>query len=400
MQQSDSAHSSNSHKQATMMKPSLIAIIAFHCLILILARQAISAEPDSTPTDSAAQLTPVRLASAELNMQQALSRIALGSCFAPQLESGIWQSILHAQPDVFLYLGDNVYASEETDDTSLPYLREAYGLLAEVPGFNSLRQRVPIMVTWDDHDYGMNDAGASWVARTQAEALFEQVWAADDERAQRPGVYYARTIGPPGQRVQIIMLDTRYFRSELEPARPEDKARYGKYAPSHDPDKTMLGAAQWLWLKQQLAQAADLRFIVSSVAVVQDEHDMEGWRTLPEERRRLYDLIASEHANGVIFISGDRHFAGLYREEHGVPYPLTELSSSSLNLPISGDPRMRYQHEREPRKISDAYMDTNFGMIEIDWPHRQIQLQIVDEQGRVARSTSIDLDDLKANWQE
>ncbi len=39
---------------------------------------------------------------------------------------------------------------------------------------------------------------------------------ADDIRRQREGVYWSQVFGPAGKRVQVILLDTRYFRSPLK----------------------------------------------------------------------------------------------------------------------------------------------------------------------------------------
>jgi alkaline phosphatase D len=338
---------------------------------------------------------PPPLISIPLNLEARLTRIAIGSCFAPQLEHGIWNAVLSAKPDLFLFMGDNVYSESESDNVQLPDLKNAYRMLGEVKPFSQLLKQYPIMTTWDDHDYGMNDAGASWKARTQAETLYQHVWAVNDERKGRSGVYYARTIGPKDQRVQIIMLDTRFFRSELLTSPPEKRGQWGKFAPSEASDKTMLGLDQWDWLKKELEKPAELRLIVSSVAIVQDVHNMEGWRTLPAERRKLFNLIIETDAKGVVLLSGDRHFAGIYREQQGVSYPLTELMSSSMNLPITGSLADRYRTEPEPRSITEPFMDENFGMLLIDWQKGLLKLEIRDKSGEVVRDSSLKIDSLR-----
>src|SRR5437764_633783 len=80
-------------------------------------------------------------------------------------------------------------------------------------------------------------------------------------RRTRAGVYHALVLGPPGRRTQIILLDTRYFRS---PLRPDGG---GGYLPQHDPGATMLGEVQWKWFAEQLRVPADLRLVVSSIQV-------------------------------------------------------------------------------------------------------------------------------------
>ena len=65
-----------------------------------------------------------------------------------------------------------------------------------------------------------------------------------------PGIYQARIFGPEGKRVQIILLDTRYFRTPpLRDNRSAEEKRalniVGRYAPNEDPLATVLGETQW-----------------------------------------------------------------------------------------------------------------------------------------------------------
>ena len=145
--------------------------------------------------------------------EKPLSRLAFGSCLGQDLPQPIWSRVLAARPDVFVFLGDNVYS--DTDDPKR--LRAAYAKLAAQPGFQKLRKTTPILATWDDHDYGTNDSGGDFPAREMSKAVFLDFFGApaDSPRRQRSGVYDARTFGPPGKRVQVILLDTRYNRSPL-----------------------------------------------------------------------------------------------------------------------------------------------------------------------------------------
>ena len=114
--------------------------------------------------------------------------------------------------------------------------------------------------------------------------------------------------------MQVILLDTRWFRSALKPSDDRGKPGKERYLPDADPAKTMLGEAQWRWLEEQLRQPAELRLLVSSIQVVAEGHGWERWGNFPLERQRLYRLIADTRAQGVVFLSGDRHVGALYRE--------------------------------------------------------------------------------------
>ena len=106
-------------------------------------------------------------------------------------------------------------------------LQQFYSQAAQVPGFVALRSTIPHLATWDDHDYGKNDAGADFTGRHDAQRLFLQFWKVplSDERHRREGVYHAQTFGPEEQRVQVILLDTRFFRSPLKPSDPRGARR-------------------------------------------------------------------------------------------------------------------------------------------------------------------------------
>jgi alkaline phosphatase D len=105
--------------------------------------------------------------------------------------------------------------------------------------------------------------------------------------------------------VQVILLDTRFFRSPLKPTDQRNAPGRERYLPDEDPTKTMLGEAQWAWLADRLREPAEVRLIVSSVQVLAEGHGWERWGNFPRERQRLYDLIRDTGARGVVYLSGD-----------------------------------------------------------------------------------------------
>jgi alkaline phosphatase D len=283
--------------------------------------------------------------SAPLDETKALTRVCFGSCYAPQFKQSLaWRSIANLKPDAFLYLGDCVYQRDENGRPELIELREAYDLLAQDKDFASVRAIAPVLPTWDDHDYGMNDAGADFPPRKNTEALFKHVWAVqpDDPRSNREGVYFSRAAGPPGRRTQMILLDGRYFLTE----------------------QSYLGEAQWRWLEETLQEPADLRILASAIPVLCDAERLDGWRQKPAERERLLALIG--RTNGVILVSGDSHVGAHYRKSEGVAYPLLELTASSLNFPWQEDLHIP-PGPPDPARIGEVFFEANFGAVEIDW---------------------------------
>jgi alkaline phosphatase D len=312
-----------------------------------------------------------------------LTRIAFGSCAHQQKPQPIWDAVLAWRPELFIFTGDNVYG--DVTSAAMTELRTAYAAAAEIEGIARLRANVPVLATWDDHDYGQNDGGGDFAHQRKAKQLFLDFWGieSDDPRTARPGVYHARVFGPPGQRVQIILLDTRSFRSPFRPT--DERHALGKeaYLPDPDPAKTMLGEAQWAWLAEQLRAPAELRLLVSSVQVLAEQHGFERWGNLPLERQKLLDLIGATGAGGVVLVSGDRHIGALYRLSKNVPYDLYEITSSGINMAVSNN------RDIGPLRLGEVYGQDNFGTIDIDWQAGEVTLAVRGMAGQVVRSVAI-----------
>lgn len=313
-----------------------------------------------------------------------LTRILVGSCFNEETPNGTaLTTIAGEEADLFLMIGDNVYGDMNgrayvNNQATLDELRESFTELAAREEFQAVRARHPMMVAWDDHDYGANDAGREFPFRRLAERIHERFWGLENEDAGAwPGTYYARSFGPEGQRVQVIMLDTRFFRSPLKPTDEWGAKGKERYVPSDSEGQDMLGNDQWTWLENQLQDPADLRLIVSSIQILPtDGHGWEAWSRLPAEQQRLYDLIAETEAEGVVFVSGDRHTAFLYKDEAALPYPAYEITASSMNASFA-----ETSSEMDRAQVGAGFAPQNFGAIEIDWDNGTVRLAIKSDTG-------------------
>ncbi|MFG0307494.1 MAG: alkaline phosphatase D family protein [Phycisphaerales bacterium JB040] len=305
-----------------------------------------------------------------------LTRIAFGSCARERREQPVWDDILATDPELFLFIGDNQYADFWEKDGEMVMepvpgparILEAYLELGTKPGYQALRARCPILATWDDHDYGANDAGSDFAFRAESQELFAGFFGLGADHPVRngqEGVYQRYTFGPVGRRLQVILLDTRYHRDPLDRASERPRG-LGPYTPTEDETRTMLGEAQWAWLEECLREPAEIRLIASSVQVVAWEHGWETWGNMPHERQRLYDLIDETDASGVFFISGDRHLMeisadrGLRGAE--VPYPMWDFTSSGMT-----EDGVREVVDPNSYRVGPVHRRTNFGLIEIDW---------------------------------
>lgn len=319
-----------------------------------------------------------------------LQRIAFGSCVHQDRAQPVWDTIVRHKPDLWLMLGDNIYA--DTQDIAL--MRAKYAKLQAQPGYKRLLALCPQMATWDDHDYGGDDAGADYPKKKESQQAFLDFLNVPkgSPRRTQEGVYEARVFGPPGKRVQVILLDTRYHRSALKKdlKRPRN---LGQYAPNTDPDATMLGAAQWKWLGEQLRVPAEVRLLCSSIQVVPEDHGFEKWTNIPAERAKLYQLIRDTKAAGVIVLSGDRHLAELSLSPDAIDYPLYDLTSSGLN---QANKRFR-PLEVNRRRVATMDRGDNFGLVRIDWAKEDplITLEIRDDEGEITIREKVPLSRLQ-----
>lgn len=310
--------------------------------------------------------------SLETAVSDASWKLAFGSCASEDRTQPFWDPILAHDPDVFLFIGDNIYGDTEDMDV----MRAKYAELGAQLGFQRVRAEMPVLATWDDHDYGVNDGGASYPMRDGSKEAFMDFFevAADAPMRGRDGIYSAQMFGELGQRVQVILLDTRYFRGDLQ------RGERG-YVPSDDTTQTMLGEAQWAWLEDQLRQPADVRVIVSSIQFVPEEHRWEKWANLPHERERMLDLLRATEAKGVFFISGDRHLAEISRldADTGIGYPLYDITSSGLNRGGGGSAEEPNRH-----RVGENFRANNYGLISIDWEAADptITFHVFDDAGQ------------------
>lgn len=302
-----------------------------------------------------------------------VTRIAFGSCNRSDLPQPLWTPIVAHAPDLWIWTGDIVYG----DTLDMNLLAAKYAQQLNNPGYADLRAITEVTGTWDDHDFGANDAGAEYPMKAASQQLLLDFLgvADDDPRRQREGVYSSYSLGDAPRDVKVILLDVRYHREQPGPL------------------GDMLGEAQWRWLKQELANSeAALTLIVSGTQILPADHRWERWDAFPAARQRLLDLVKDSGKPGVMFLSGDRHFAELSRLEGRGTYPLYEVTASGLTHSWEEMP-----DEANSLRIGDSYNGLNFGLIEILWdavPEPLLRLQVRDAGDRPRISIEFPLSQL------
>ena len=303
---------------------------------------------------------------------------ALGSCFFladadPRWpgrdyggEYGIFDAIAAKKPDLMLWLGDNVYLQQPDifDPSSMAarYRRQR--------GFEPLQPLLTAtthLAIWDDHDYGPNDGDASYVLKGETLRLFGRYWPNPGfGMPDTPGAFGAAHYGD----VLFFLLDDRYYRS---PNRWPD-----------GPDKTMFGAQQLQWLKQALVSAprSSIKIVAGGSQFWKRAGRFEGWHQFATERLAFADWLVAQKIEGLVFLSGDRHYSELLKIERPGAYPLHEFTSSPLTSRSPG--RLDAADRDNPDVVPGTQIARRqFGLIRVTGPgnDRHLAFESYDSAG-------------------
>jgi alkaline phosphatase D len=238
----------------------------------------------------------------------------------------IWSTMAASGADFMLWLGDTLYL-RESDFSSASGIWYRYRTDRATPALQPFLAAMPHYATWDDHEFGPNNANGHWPLAPIARAAFEAYWPNQTFGTPRdPAALYHRFQW--GDAV-FLLLDNRTHR--VDSTTREDLPGY---------PKTQYGPAQLAWLKQQLASRNEggarrhqkLTFIATGAQFLSERTypDSEDHHRFQAERAEILDFIRANRIGGVVFISGDVHYSEVLRRDAPLPYPLYEFTSSSL----------------------------------------------------------------------
>lgn len=322
-----------------------------------------------------------------INRRTVLTKIAFGSCASQNKEQPILKVAAGEKPDLFIYLGDNIYGDTE----NMKKMAKKYNKLCAKPEFQELQQTCPLLATWDDHDYGANDAGIEYPEKEDSKELFLSFWGEpkNSSRQKHKGIYTSYLFGKGAQIVQIILLDTRTFRSPLLAADKSNPEHRNSYQPNLSETTTLLGEEQWAWLAKQFEKPAVIRIIASSTQFGAEYNGFEAWANFPVEQQKMLGLIKDKKANGICFISGDIHYAEVSKVIENAAYPIYDFTSSGITQTWTAI-------EANENRVGEACSANNFGLLEIDWKARNITFKAIDVENKVRMKNTINISDLRA----
>ena len=275
-----------------------------------------------------------------------LTKFAFGSCNRNTWNQEYWQHIVAENPDLWIWMGDNIYANNySTKDRMAAYDKMKAGKF-----YSMLRERVPLIGTWDDHDFRDNDRDGQWDGKEgskQAAMRFLDMDAAKVEGHE--GIYQSYAFGPVGQRLKVILLDIRFNMNQT-------KRPYG-----------LLGEKQWEWLRAEIDAGDFELLVIGSSQNVLNSSGAQSWAAFPAERAWLLQLL-SRIDPPVLFLSGDRHHADFSKVEVSGK-PIYEFMSSGLNW---YNPIARTNNNR----IGNPVCRVNFGVVDINWSKEVPELKL------------------------
>ena len=227
--------------------------------------------------------------------------------------------------------------------------------------------------TWDDHDYGSNDANKSFELKDVSLAAFKAYWGnASWGEADNLGVYGKFFWGDAA----FFLMDNRWYRDDdlLDAAK--------------NPTKTQYGARQKEWLKAGLIHAqkephAAFKFIVTGGQVLTDFGGAsETFAYYTREREELLQFIVDQKITGVIFLTGDVHFTELAKKKIGATQWVYELTSSPFSSAASN--LGNTERKDDPLRVDGTLVvDQNFCTLAFSGPKaaRVLTIACFDKTG-------------------
>ena len=308
-------------------------------------------------------------------------RLAIVSC--SNYEAGYFNGFARLAArndlDAVVHLGDYIYeyGPGTYGDTTLGVSRQhlppkeiitlsdyrtRYAQYRLDPDFQKVHQRHPFITIWDDHEFANNVYQAGAENHQEAEGDFEtrkaiakQVyfeWLPVREGATKE-IY--RTIRF-GNLVDLIMLDERVEGRTM----PVDSASQANYASA---DRSMLGAEQLAWFKNQLTTSDATWKVIGNQVIFslldiswrdpKRPFNLDAWDGYPYEQAQINKFLSEEQLSNVIFTTGDTHCSWAFE----VPLDIAAYKSEGTKQAVAiefGTP-----------SITSANFDESVGLAEV-----------------------------------
>ncbi|MEZ4721762.1 MAG: alkaline phosphatase D family protein [Flavobacteriales bacterium] len=293
-------------------------------------------------------------------------RLALGSCTyineepydRPGAPYGgnyeIFDAIANTNPDMMLWLGDNIYLREVDWDTRSGILHR-YTHTRATPQLQQLLQSTHHYAIWDDHDFGPNDGNGSWLHKDKSLEAFELFWI--NPTTGVPGLKGITTAFEFND-MDFFLLDNRYNRTsnQLKSGNPQ-----------------ILGKDQIDWLIEALKYSrAPFKFVAVGGQLLSTAAIYENHAVYAEEREYILRRIDEEGIRGVVFLTGDRHHTELSKLETKSGILIYDLTAS----PLTSKAYNGNDENNTVRVEGTLVNERNFAVLDFSGPRKDRSMKI------------------------
>lgn len=293
-----------------------------------------------------------------LNTDARKVRIALVSCQLDLLHrDDIWQQFDRRDPELVLFLGDNVYADRTSFISKTPadekQLWERYVITRNRVAFYFQRRLRPVIATWDDHDFGADNAGSQYPYKEQSRVIFETFFAQAPRPTLLSGPGVAKRFSAFG--ADFFMLDDRTYR-----------------VGSDEGGTSMLGEAQMRWLVEN--SRARATWLINGSVFYGAYNSLDSYEgSFAGEWGNLRSRLAKTESL-YCFASGDVHYSEMMEiEKEQLGYPTFEIVSSSIHSYTFPGHENRFSNPRR-RAATSAH---NFVIFEGNFSPRAINGELI-----------------------
>ncbi|HSN60564.1 MAG TPA: alkaline phosphatase D family protein, partial [Ferruginibacter sp.] len=299
-------------------------------------------------------------------------------------DSSIFETMAKTGADFHIWMGDNWY-TREVDYSSAWGLNYRASRDRSHKVLQQFMAAMPQYAIWDDHDYGPNDAGKSFILKEESRNIFKNYSLNPSYGEEGKGIYTKFSFSD----VDFFLTDDRYFRSE--PGITD--SINGKPSPA----KTYLGAMQIEWLKNALLNStATFKIIITGGQVLNTLNKYEGMNHYSYEYHELLDFLNEHKTPGVLFFTGDRHHSEVIKMERPGIHPLYDITISPYTAGVS---RVRDEEEKNPLRMPNTLVEAqNFGKISVSGKRneRKLTVSFIGIKGEKLGEWSVSEKELKA----
>ena len=297
----------------------------------------------------------------------------------------IFKTMTNLSSDFMLWLGDNLYY-READYSSNAGMKYRYSYQRRTTEMADLLSSRPNFAIWDDHDFGPNDGNETFELKTESTQLFKNYWGNKTfGESDNNGIYGKFNWSD----CDFFLMDDRSNRS---PNQLKDSIT-GK----PNCEKEFFGKKQLLWLKNSLVSSdAPFKFIVVGNEVLNPIAEKECLRHYPCEFNDLMSFIIANKIEGVVFLTGDRHFSEVIGWQPKGGYKMYDICTSALTSKpynLTGKP----EFQNSFRVPNTLVMENNFATISISGKenNRKLKMLCIDKKGEIKSQFELNEQDLK-----